>query len=145
MIREIQQSDLNDAYFNLLCQLSGELKSYNVYNIWKAYLNGSSKTYVYVVNEKVVGSASIIIEDKFLHCGSRVGHVEDVVVDQGSRTKGVGRQLIEACLDFAEVCGCYKTILDCSLDNVPFYIKCKFMPDGYCMRHKTQDKKIGAS
>ena len=51
MIREIAKNDLTDEYFLLLSQLSGELKSYNVYNMWKAYLEGSSKTYVYINNE----------------------------------------------------------------------------------------------
>ena len=136
MIREIKGSDLCDSYFELLCQLSGDLKPYNVYNIWKAYLNGSSKTYVYLNKDNtIIGSATVFIEAKFLHCGSRVGHIEDVVVDETCRTKGVGTSLIDVCLEYSKVQGCYKVILDCAEHNIPFYAKCGFIPDGYCLRH----------
>ena len=140
MIREIAKDDLTDEYFLLLSQLSGELKSYNVYNIWKAYLEGSSKTYVYINNEnRIVGTATIIVEDKFLRCGSSVGHIEDVVVDKTCRTRGVGRELTNKCVEFAEEHGCYKVVLDCSEKNIPFYVKCGFNPDAYCMRKDLKD------
>lgn len=134
MIREITKEDLDDNYFEILTQLSGEAKPYNVYNMWETYLDGSSKTFVYT-QDRVMGTASIYIESKFLHCGSKVGHIEDVVVDKNCRTKGVGKSLIMECLDYAKEQQCYKVILDCSLTNVPFYVKCGFMPDGYCMRN----------
>ena len=140
MIREIAKNDLTDEYFLLLSQLSGELKSYNVYNMWKAYLEGSSKTYVYINNEnKTIGTATIIVEGKFLRCGSSVGHIEDVVVDKSCRTKGVGRELVSKCVEFAQEHDCYKVVLDCSEENIPFYAKCGFRPDAYCMRKDIKD------
>lgn len=135
MIREIQESDLQHSYFELLSQLSGDIKEYNVYNMWRAYLNGSSKTFIYVEGGDVIGTATVFIENKFLHCGSRVGHIEDVVVDNTSRTKGTGRLLIEACVEYAEDRGCYKVILDCAENVIPFYAKCGFIPAGYTMRY----------
>ena len=87
------------------------------------------------MDEVVTGTATVFIEDKFLHCGSRVGHIEDVVVDNTRRTKGVGRSLIETCIEHAEDNGCYKVILDCASDVIPFYKKCGFMPTGYTMRY----------
>ena len=83
MIREISKNDLTDDYFLLLSQLSGTLTGYSVYNIWEAYLKGSSKTYVFINDDnQIIGSATIFIEHKFLHCGSTIGHIEDVVVDE---------------------------------------------------------------
>jgi len=135
MIREIKESDLKRDYFELLSQLSGDVKPHNVYNMWEAYLSGSSKTFVFVEGDDVIGTATIFIEDKFLHCGSRVGHVEDVVVDNSRRIKGVGRSLIEACIGHAEDKECYKVILDCAENVIPFYVKCGFIPAGYTMRY----------
>ena len=140
MIREIFKSDLTDDYFLLLSQLSGTLTDYSVYNMWEAYLKGSGKTYICINNDnQITGSATVIIEDKFLRCGSKVGHIEDVVVDKNLRSKGTGRSLIDKCVEVAKEQGCYKVILDCSIKNLPFYAKCGFRPDAYCMRIDTKE------
>ncbi len=52
----------------------------------------------------------------FIHLGGLVGHIEDVVVAKEFQGKGIGEKLIEASLNFAKNCGCYKTILDCAED-----------------------------
>ena len=109
--------------------------------MWESYLKGSSKTFVYIdENNQIIGSATIFIEHKFLHCGSTVGHIEDVVVDKDSRRKGVGRELIEKCNQVAGEYGCYKVILDCSIENIPFYAKSRFIPDAYCMRKDLKER-----
>jgi glucosamine-phosphate N-acetyltransferase len=140
MIREISKNDLTDDYFLLLSQLSGALTGYSVYNMWEAYLKGSSKTYIYINNDnQITGSATVFIEHKFLKCGSTVGHIEDVVVDRERRSKGTGKALVDKCVEFAKQQGCYKVILDCSRDNVAFYSKCGFRTDAYCMRIDTKE------
>ena len=139
MIREIIHTDLTDDYFLLLSQLSGVLTSYNVYNMWEAYLKGSSKTYIFINDDnQIIGSATIFIEHKFLHCGSTIGRIEDVVVDANLRVKAVGKSLVKKCIEFANDKDCYKIILDCSDDNVPFYEKCGFNVDSMCMRHNLE-------
>ena len=139
MIREIIHTDLTDDYCLLLSQLSGVLTSYNVYNMWEAYLKGSSKTYIFINDDnQIIGSATIFIEHKFLHCGSTIGRIEDVVVDANLRVKGVGKSLVKKCIEFANDKDCYKIILDCSDDNVPFYEKCGFNVDSMCMRHNLE-------
>ena len=139
MIREISKNDLTDNYFLLLSQLSGTLEGYSVYNMWEAYLKGSSKTYVFINDDnQIIGSATIFIEHKFLHCGSTIGHIEDVVVDANLRVKGVGKSLVKKCIEFANDKDCYKIILDCSDDNVPFYEKCGFNIDYVCMRYNME-------
>ena len=115
MIREIRISDLNDKYFNLLAQLSGDV-------------------FVYIEQGEIVGTAGIFIEHKLLHCGSHVGHIEDVVVDDNYRGKGVGEALIAHCKEYAGRWECYKVILDCSQDNVSFYEKCGFRTVSVGMR-----------
>ena len=136
MIREITPQDLNDKYFSLLSQLSGEVSEYNPKQLWDSYIEMKPNimTYVYEDDGGIIGGATILFENKFLHCGSVVGHVEDVVVDSTLRSKGVGKSLMEACVEESKARGCYKIILDCSEANIPFYVKCGFTPDAYCMR-----------
>ena len=130
MIREITHSDLNNNYFSLLSQLSGEITYYHPDILWEEYCkNKNHITFVDEIKEagkptKIIATSSILIESKFLHCGSKVGHIEDVVVDKDARGTGLGQKIVQHCIDYARDAGCYKVILDCSNKNVPFYINC---------------------
>ena len=44
--------------------------------------------------------------------------------------KGLGKILINTLTSLSEQAGAYKTILDCSNDNVPFYKKCAYEVKG---------------
>ena len=138
MIRELEVVDVDEKYFKLLCQLSGEEKSYNwqaVMTFWLKYEdNDDHQVFVYEREGEVLGTATILVENKLLHYGSRVGHIEDVVVDQNKRLSGVGKALIEKCVEFAKEKCCYKVILDCGEHNVAFYESCGFRAAEGCMR-----------
>tara|TARA_R110002020_G_scaffold48085_1_gene137301 strand:- start:124 stop:555 length:432 start_codon:yes stop_codon:yes gene_type:complete len=140
MIREIIKSDLNDGFFSLLAQLSGQVTSYDPDYLWNEYTKNSNHiTFVDEVKEagksaSIIVTSSVLIENKFLHCGSRVGHIEDVVVDKDTRGTGLGQKIVEHCIDYCRGVGCYKVILDCSNENVPFYINCGMYLSENCMR-----------
>ena len=140
LLREVRLEDLNEDYFCLLCQLSGnEVTNPNLGLItprmWMTYtLDENNKIFVWEHDGEIVGTASVFVEYKLLHYGSCIGHIEDVVVDKDTRQKGLGRGLIEACVNFCRKRGCYKIVLDCSNQNVPFYQSCNFYNAGNCMR-----------
>ena len=140
MIRQIKKTDLDNSFFSLLAQLSGEVTSYDVDYLWGQYSKNSNHiTFVDEVKEAgksscILATSSVIIENKFLHCGSKVGHIEDVVVDKDTRGSGLGQKIVEHCIDYAREAGCYKVILDCSNKNVPFYINCGMYLSENCMR-----------
>lgn len=138
MIREIQEKDLTYQYFMLLSELSGKarhLESIETWTLWSTYKsNTDRKTYVYEDDGKIIGTATVFIEHKFLHCGSRVGHIEDVMVSKDSRNSGIGKELVEACLEYCRCRVCYKAILDCAKKNIPFYESCGFHLAENCMR-----------
>lgn len=90
--------------------------------------------YVAVINDQIIGCATILIEDKIIHDGSRVGHIEDVTVNHSFRNQGIGKLLIDNCVEIAKQRKCYKVILDCDDNNVKFYEKCGFKTHGMCMR-----------
>ena len=146
MIREIQKKDLIPSYFELLSQLSGTASEYANADLWNTYLDMKPGIMTFVSIEEgpdwyrpVIGSATVFIESKFLHGGSKVAHIEDVVVDKARRVKGTGKSLIEKCVEYATDVGCYKIILDCEGHNIPFYNKCGFTVDGACMRKNLGD------
>ena len=84
-------------------------------------------------NSKIIGAATLLIEKKLLHGGSAVGHIEDVVVDNAVRGSGLGKMLITSLVQTSYEAGCYKVILDCSDDNVPFYTACGLKTCGHEM------------
>jgi glucosamine-phosphate N-acetyltransferase len=85
---------------------------------------------VYESENKVVGTATLLLQLNLSHGARPYGHIENVVTDSAYRGKGVGKALITYLLDEARKRNCYKVILDCSKANIPFYEKCGLAPTG---------------
>jgi glucosamine-phosphate N-acetyltransferase len=79
-----------------------------------------------IEKNKVIGTITILIEEKFIHNLSSVCHIEDLVVDIEYRERGIGRFLIEHCIEYVRKINCYKIILDCCECNINFYQKFGF-------------------
>jgi glucosamine-phosphate N-acetyltransferase len=142
IIREIQQADLEKGFFQTLSNLSvlgriqddiehakkilQEIKSYPLYKIFVAVKNDDTE---------IIGSITLLIEQKFIHDGGKSGHIEDVVTRREYEGMGVGSALVSAALAFAKEKNCYKVILDCSEKNVPFYEKNGFRRNEISMRY----------
>lgn len=136
-IREIEEKDFTRGFLESLDSLrkaSGltQEKAKKIFNKIKS--NPNHKIFVAQLGDKIVGSTTIIIEQKFIHKGGLVGHIEDVVVSKDVQSKGIGEKLIHASLDYAKNQGCYKTILDCSDDVKKFYEKIGFKKHSNSMR-----------
>lgn len=75
---------------------------------------------------KIIATGSVFVEKKFLRNCGKVGHVEDVVVDANARGMQLGKRIVDFLVNHAHSMGCYKVILDCSVENKAFYEKCGF-------------------
>jgi len=74
----------------------------------------------------IKGTISTIIEQKMIHNGGLVCHIEDVVVHEKYRGQKIGQQLMDYAISHAKRNKCYKIILNCN-DNVEeFYQKMGF-------------------
>ncbi len=82
----------------------------------------------------VVGTATLLVEQKLTYNGGRVGHIEDVVVRKVHERRGLGSLLVRAAMEHAKRQGCFRVILDCRDYNVPFYEKLGFKKVGNEMR-----------
>ncbi|MFQ6025100.1 MAG: GNAT family N-acetyltransferase [Nitrosopumilaceae archaeon] len=137
-IRKIEEADLSNGFLESLDSLrkASDLdakKAKEIFNHIKS--KSDHEIYVAVLGSQVVGSATIFIEQKFIHDGGKVGHIEDVAVRKEHQRKGVGEKLIEALLDYAKKKGCYKTILGSADDVMPFYEKLGFKRHSNEMRY----------
>jgi glucosamine-phosphate N-acetyltransferase len=77
------------------------------------------------INE-IVGTATLLIEPKFIHECGRVGHIEDLVLSKRTHGTGLGKKIVTFLAEQAKLRGCYKVILDCTKETIGFYEKCGF-------------------
>lgn len=76
--------------------------------------------------DHIVAVGTVFVERKFTRSMGKVGHIEDIAVSPSQQGRGLGLKIIKALMSISEAEGCYKTILNCSEGNVPFYEKCGF-------------------
>ena len=137
IIRKIIESDLENGFLESLDNLrqTSNLEQNSVRNILKKILeNENHIIHVAELNGKIVGSTTLLIEQKFIHEGGFVGHIEDVVVNKEFEGQGIGMKLVLSLLDVAKEKKCYKTILNCEDKLLPFYEKIGFKQKSTEMR-----------
>ena len=137
IIRKIIESDLENGFLESLDNLrqASNLEQNSVKNILKKILeNENHIIHVAELNGKIVGSTTLLIEQKFIHEGGFVGHIEDVVVNKKFEGRGIGMKLVLSLLDVAKEKKCYKSILNCEDKLIPFYEKIGFKQKSTEMR-----------
>ncbi len=138
IIRKIMESDLENGFLESLDSLkqASDLEENSAKNIIRKILqNDNHIIHVAELDGKIVGSTTLLIEQKFIHKGGIVGHIEDVVVKKEFEGQGIGMKLVLSLLDIAKKRQCYKTILNCEDSLIPFYEKIGF-------RHKSNEMRF---
>jgi glucosamine-phosphate N-acetyltransferase len=126
-IRLMDATDLRRGFLTALSALKpAELTDEQAVEIFRRRMRSRVRTYVAMMDDRVAGTASLLLEPKFIHNGGIVGHIEDVAVHVAYQHHGVGGTLVQYLLDVCRQAGCYKVILDCEEDVIPFYEKLGF-------------------
>jgi len=137
-IRVLQESDLyiESGFYATLENLRKEerIDIENMRRQFRRRQQSGVVTYVVVLGGQIVATTSVVFEDKFIHNGGRIAHVEDVATRKGYEGRGYAKALLQQATTLARQEGCYKVILDCSFDNVLFYVKQGMRPVEICMR-----------
>ena len=137
-IREIEEDDLERGFLETLDFLrnASSLDKTKAKEILKKIKQNSNHIiHVAIDDKKIVGSTTLLIEQKFIHDGGLVGHIEDVVVRKDYEGKGIGIRLVTSLLERAKEKNCYKTILDCKDDVKQFYERIGFKCESNGMRY----------
>ncbi len=137
MIRELEEGDLEKDFLQTLSHLRDvNLDLDKAKEIFKKIKSDNYRKIFVAADEsgKIIGSITLNIEQKFIHKGGLVGHIEDVVTHKDFRGMGVGKAVMQKAIDAAKDAGCYKVILNCSEENFPFYEKLGFRKHGIEMR-----------
>lgn len=130
--RKLEISDKNKGFIELLQQLTvcDSISDQEFQDRFQELSSYGDDHLICVIEDdrsgKIIATGSVFIEKKFIRNCSKVGHIEDVVVDSGARGMQLGKKIVEFLTGHARSVGCYKVILDCSANNIAFYEKCGF-------------------
>jgi glucosamine-phosphate N-acetyltransferase len=139
-VREISVTDLGRGFFETLSNLSpvGRISEHENAKkvLHEITSNPFHKIFVAVKNDgEIVGSTTVLIEQKFIHNGGRVAHHEDTATKKGYEGMGIATALVDRSLRFARQMKCYKVIIECSDEKVPFHEKFGFKKYQISMRY----------
>lgn len=119
--------DRRDEIIFLLSQLTScPVLDHNRFNNIINNLNSNHNIYIYIKDNRVVGIITLLIEQKLIHNGACVAHIEDLVVDKDYQKQGIAKKLVNFCLNKLSSDKHYKIILNCSNELKEFYKKLGF-------------------
>jgi len=126
-LRPLRAGDFRLGFLQLLAQLTsvGEVSE----DQWQrrfSDMKRKSGTYNVMVLEdtdtkQIIGAATLLVEEKFIHKCSQVGRIEDVVVSDQYRGRQLGKFLVTVSVLLAAKLGCYKVTLNCKDEMTKFY------------------------
>lgn len=139
LTRELKQEEIGD-YLHLLCELDDqhmmpEEEARLLYDKISRY--PFYKIYCVCLEERIVGTYTLIILDNFGHGGLKIAIVENVVVAPDARHSGIGREMMDDAMQRARDNGCYKLMLSSDIKRTgahAFYENLGFQKHGISFR-----------
>ena len=127
-IREIEYDDIDKGFLEVLENLlSTDIANKTAKDILKKIKsNPFHKIFVAQddMNDKIVGTITLLVEPKFINKGMLVAYIEDISVRKGYEELGIGFKLVNYATNYAiSNEDCKKILLYCSEKNKPFYEK----------------------
>lgn len=101
-IRKVKTQDLNFVYKSI-CDLENEELDFDIFEgIFNENIANTNNLYLVAENKnEAVGFISFHTQNLLHHCG-RVGEIQEFFINENHRGKGVGRQLIEKMMQYAD-------------------------------------------
>lgn len=133
VIREIEEEDYYKGFMNVINIFTRNPLDIT-YDDFKEYLkktiNQNAVILVAVDNDNnyIIGTLKVLIEYKLHNNLTLMGHIEDVAVKEEYRHMKIGSKLIEKALEYTK--DCYKVVLSCKKELLPFYTEMKFIHSG---------------
>ena len=130
-LRLLQQNDYND-FFTLINDFRETNFSYDDFN---NLLETQKHIEIYVleINNKIIGTGTLLFEKKFIHNISLYAHIEDIIIKKEYQGKGYGKTLLLELINICKNKNCFKILLDCQENLIKFYENCGFHNKGYQM------------
>jgi glucosamine-phosphate N-acetyltransferase len=136
-VGELTEADLANGFLEALGSLSDVgLSAAEAADVFRERRKAGIHTFVARAPDgRVAGTATLLVEPKFIHRGGRAGHIEDVAVHQDFQKKGIGAALVRHATEEARRLGCYKVLLNCFDRFAPFYERVGYRRHDLGLRH----------
>jgi glucosamine-phosphate N-acetyltransferase len=100
----------------------------------KILQNNNHNIFLYIDDiNNILGAITLLTEQKFIHNGKCVAHIEDFVVKKEYRSQNIGKDLMNYAINYAKQNNCYKIILDTDTKLVNYYRNYGFVNKGIYM------------
>ena len=86
----------------------------------------NSIIFIIEIDNKLVASGKLLIEQKFIHNLAKYGYIEDIIVSKENRNNGLGKKIVKYIVDYCKENKFYKITLTCDEKLVNFYKKNNF-------------------
>tara|TARA_Y100000389_G_C17268188_1_gene416551 strand:+ start:217 stop:651 length:435 start_codon:yes stop_codon:yes gene_type:complete len=142
MIQNIKKIELTQINYNQICELYSIFKKINknIFSFDKLKeiiknLPDNHNIYLFFKDNEIIGAITLIIEQKIIHDGKCVGHIEDYVIKEEHRKTEVSSMLLNYVKILCEQNNCYKIILDCNPLLEDYYNKKGYKNKGIYMAY----------
>lgn len=131
-VRELTKEDLSKFSISLFESLSrvrnvGEISLNDAVKILEKINSQDGHVFVAIDGATgIIGTTTVLIEQKFIRQGARVAHIEDVSTRKEFEGHGVAKAVMNHAIAYARERKCYKVILDCSEETIGFYERLGF-------------------
>ena len=142
MIQNIKKIELTQINYNQICELYSIFKKINknifFFDKLKEIIKNlpdNHNIYLFFKDNEIIGAITLIIEQKIIHDGKCVGHIEDYVIKEEHRKTEVSSMLLNYVKILCEQNNCYKIILDCNPLLEDYYNKKGYKNKGIYMAY----------
>jgi glucosamine-phosphate N-acetyltransferase len=132
----LTRDNLTREILNILNQLADtrRLTLKKAKSIIDRQVAAGHSTFVGFEDDQPIAIGSLIVTERLIHNGKKVGHLEDIAIHKDWHGKGKGKELVKFLKKFARKNKCYKCILDCDVSLEEFYKKTGMTKWGIQMR-----------
>lgn len=132
IIRNIEDKDYYKGFMDVINIFTRHPLEIS-YDAFKVYLKKTINQNAIILvaldnNNNIIGTVKVLKEYKLHNNLNVMAHIEDVAVKEEYRHMKIGSKLIEKALEYTK--DCYKVVLNCKTDLVPFYSKMRFIHSG---------------
>jgi glucosamine-phosphate N-acetyltransferase len=136
VLRSIEPLDYYKYYLILLSHLTDQDENITYEKFTDFVINLNHPHHQILVieeNHRIIGTITMILEEKLIHQGSKVMHLEDIIVHRDFQGLGLGKKMVQYAIKLAKEYKCYKVICNCSQENIGFYESNGFTKKGHEM------------
>tara|TARA_B110000259_G_scaffold44786_2_gene51925 strand:- start:2 stop:421 length:420 start_codon:yes stop_codon:yes gene_type:complete len=123
IIRKILLKDYNNYIKLIDSNITFEKFSNFINNI----LNDKHIILVIEDENELIGTGTLLIEDKITYGGCKLGHIENIFIHENCRGLKLGIKLVDELIKIAKKECCYRIELNCDESLIKFYEKNNFI------------------